>query len=280
MNDIKFCTTIQNNIKGKVVYIEGSLTKNHTDYLDDIYSKLEFPNEKHNWDAYLDWMTDLSWIKEKSITIVVKDYHLFLQDDKKYKEFFLSDFLDKLFPFWKYDAYKVFNKESVKSICLFLVVSEENMVLTKSINSNYAEGKKGTTFTISLPVLRKNNQMVHIANFIIHYNADEFRRKKFTRPFAWIESDIVTGTIIHRYHCCNDEFSSGEYFKEYDGSTDGLPEIKKEQFFKMLEIFDIVRLKYIQTGTIDKKIYEQYLKWILTITPDDFKQFIIDLSKI
>jgi hypothetical protein len=278
--NIKFCTTIPNNINGKVILIDGISIRTHMDYLKLIYSELNFPNENCNWDAYLDWMRDLSWINEQSITIVVENYHLFLQEDIRYKEFFIADFVDTIFPFWEHDAIEVFENEPIKSVQLVLVVGENELVPSKSIDSDYAEGRLGLTFSVSLPVLRKVDDMVCIANFIIAYTGDEFRNAIFRRPRAWMESDIATGTIIHRNDCTNKEFSNTSYDKLYNAVDDNLPDISEEEFYEIIETFDKVRVKYMQTGIIDKELYGKYFDGLLRITPDDFKQFFIDLNSI
>jgi hypothetical protein len=122
--------------------------------------------------------------------------------------------------------------------------------------------------------------MVCIANFIIAYTGDEFRNAIFRRPRAWMESDIATGTIIHRNDCTNKEFSNTSYDKLYNAVDDNLPDISEEEFYEIIEIFDKVRVKYMQTGIIDKELYGKYFDGLLRITPDDFKQFFIDLNSI
>jgi len=46
-------------------------------------SALKFPTYVSNWDALYDWLTDLDWIKEKDIIIIIHKNPPFL--DKKIK---------------------------------------------------------------------------------------------------------------------------------------------------------------------------------------------------
>lgn len=93
------------------------------DFLKFIYDKLDFPEKRYmNWDAYLDWMRDLSWIDEKEINIVVINYKSLFKDDFIYSLYFVPDFENIIFPFWEKSAKEIFvDDKYIKTIKLYCV---------------------------------------------------------------------------------------------------------------------------------------------------------------
>lgn len=83
--------------------IDGRQCKTKRDYLLQISEALQFPEKvSRSWDAYLDWIRDLTWIDEKTkIILVIYSFSEFLERDTAYKEVFLSDFEECIFPFWE-----------------------------------------------------------------------------------------------------------------------------------------------------------------------------------
>jgi hypothetical protein len=118
MNDIKFCKHDEYVAQGYVTVIDGSKCKNSSEFLQAIWTKLKFPGICNNkWDAYLDWIRDLEWIYANDITIVINNYNDFLSDEPEYKEYFVSDFKEIIFPYWENDAKSVLGSENgIKNI--------------------------------------------------------------------------------------------------------------------------------------------------------------------
>lgn len=58
---IVYCDNIPDLPIGHLVVIDGKSTMTSSDFLRCIGEQLKFPDAKNcNWDAYLDWMRDLS----------------------------------------------------------------------------------------------------------------------------------------------------------------------------------------------------------------------------
>lgn len=51
-----------------------------------------------------DWMSDLLWIKQKDIVLIVHDYDLMLLDDLKTKKIIMLDFEEIILPWWEGDV--------------------------------------------------------------------------------------------------------------------------------------------------------------------------------
>ena len=153
MSSFKMCDTLPYPLCGHQVIIDGNTSKNATSYLQSIWEQLEFPaGEKCNWDAYLDWMRDLSWIKSKSISIVVENYDSFLCEEAEGKKMFESDFTDVLFPFWENDANVIFeNPNDIKTIDVYCV--RKPLVLPELVST---QDTCGVVSTSSVADSRKN----------------------------------------------------------------------------------------------------------------------------
>ena len=85
------------------VLIDGKRAKNSELFLEQIFALLDFPEKKYkNWDAYVDWMRDLSWIENKKINIIISDWYDFLCEDKTInKTIFIDDYNTDILPYWE-----------------------------------------------------------------------------------------------------------------------------------------------------------------------------------
>lgn len=93
-----------NRIKkeGLIVIIDGTKNVNAEQYLATIYERLDMPYPEYkNWNGYMDWMRDLSWIEDRNIVIIIKDYDYFLSQEPQFKEYFIIDFIEYFFPYWE-----------------------------------------------------------------------------------------------------------------------------------------------------------------------------------
>lgn len=65
MSGIIYCDNTPDLPPSHLAIIDGKATRTSSDFLRCIGEQLKFPDSQNcNWDAYLDWMRDLSWLKE------------------------------------------------------------------------------------------------------------------------------------------------------------------------------------------------------------------------
>lgn len=123
MNEIIYLNEKPEINSGKTIIIDGEKILTKLDFLKLIYNSLDFPEKNYmNWDAYLDWMRDLSWIEEKEINIVVINYKSLFKDDFIYSLYFVPDFENIIFPFWEKSAKEIFvDDKYIKTIKLYCV---------------------------------------------------------------------------------------------------------------------------------------------------------------
>jgi len=61
-----------------IVEINGAGIQSWREYVEQIELKFEFPTSCiDSQDRYLDWMTDLAWIKKERIVLVINNYNQF-----------------------------------------------------------------------------------------------------------------------------------------------------------------------------------------------------------
>lgn len=284
MNKIVYCNKIPNLSESYTVVIDSKKVTTDTDFLKCIWEQLRFPEKfKPNWDAYLDWMRDLSWIKEKSISIVVLNYP---NKEPEWYKTFLEDLENIIFTFWKNDAKKIFkNKDMVKNISVFFVKEQEVVPECLSIeeaisNMQYtALGGQKTPHCLSIPVLRIHNNILYFASFVTFYNRKQLQAMMLKRPTSWIISDLKTGKKIQRYYCPENEFSNSSYEKFYNVSVEHT-QLDKCSWDSLFSLLDIVRNEYIKNKNIRTDLYQIYLKWICHSVAKEYKVFYKDLSNL
>ena len=54
--------------------------------------------------AYSDWMTDLSWIPNQKIAVIINKYDFFMNKNPKLKRLIMDSFEDDILPFWEKDV--------------------------------------------------------------------------------------------------------------------------------------------------------------------------------
>lgn len=287
MNRIFYLNQLPNKLCGKIVIIDGKTNKTSKDFLQSIWSQLKFPDIKNcNWDAYLDWMRDLSWLEMISISIVILNYSYFLSEEPNYRQYFISDFQDIIFPFWENDAMDVFqNQDYIKKIDLYCI--EEYLPFNSlipiaeilpEISNDIVNGQK-IPHSISCPVLRMNNNQLYLTCFSLFFNKEQLKTEMVNRPTQWALINLENGNIIEKYNTDILDFSNGSYQKLYDISLKNVFLANKEFWISTYNLMDIIRFEYINKGILREDLYKEYLERIYDTTPKSYHIFYQDLTK-
>lgn len=126
-------TMYRNNKNELTIIINGTQANTDKGFLEIIYEKLNFPFLQHaNWDGYLDWMRDLSWIIEENINIIVYNWQDFLSSAKISKEQFVNDLNKIIIPEGDYKNISLHYCDGVNLSQLSEIV-EINKILPKMI---------------------------------------------------------------------------------------------------------------------------------------------------
>lgn len=288
MSGIVYCDKTPDLPLGHLAIIDGKSTMTSSDFLHCVGEQLKFPDAQNcNWDAYLDWMRDLSWLDTKSISIVILNFDSFLCKEPDNLKYFSSDLEEVVFPFWQNDAESVFeSQDAVKDITVYCVRSElttNEQVTTKEamsiIRQNALNGQK-TPHSTSQPVLRLYDGKVCFAAFVFFYNKEQLQSAMVNRPTMWVIGDLKTGEIVQRYLCSDNEFSDSEYQKLYNVSAKDVLTASKLYWDSAYALMDLIRHEYASCGTLNKKLYKEYLERISCTTPEEYRVFYKDLNNI
>ena len=288
MSGILYCNKTPQLPRGHFAIIDGKTAMTSSDFLRCIWEQLDFPDSpNYNWDAYLDWMRDLSWISEKSISILILNFESFLSKEPNELKSFSSDLEEIVFPFWRDDALCIYeNRDALKDITVYCVSGEmfkEEQITTKEaitiIRKNALNGQKAP-HSVSQPVLRVHNGKLCLAAFLFFYNKEQLQSATVNRPTMWVVSDLKTGEILQRYFCSDNEFSDNDYQKLYSISTENITPVSKFYWDSAYALMDLIRTEYINDATLNKKLYKEYLERIFYTTPEEYRTFYKDLNNI
>ena len=288
MSSIIHCNKLPEELNGRLVIIDGKKNTKASDFLRSIGDQLDFPDaETCNWDAYLDWMRDLSWIDEKSVSIIILNYDHFLSEDDYCAQCFLSDFEKVIFPFWENDAMSMFeDAEKIKDVNLFCVNGYElpdDIIslgdVATSVDKALQEFGR-VSHQISMPVLRKHEDELYFASFAYYYTAEQIRSKMVKKPSRWFLTDIKTGEVKYNYNCLENDFSSEENDKLYNISYSDALRYGGHYWYSTYTLIDIILNEYVNNGCLRKDLYREYLNRVLRTAPADYRVFYKELSNI
>ena len=152
-----------------IISIDGAKAKTEDSFLTQIYDRLFFSDPEYmNWDAYIDWMKDLSWISENRITIFVYNWTDFLSSSSRIdKETFISDYEDDIFQFWEEEMLNDPDDEKIKQIKVFYSIEDGKSLIKKMnlVQTNaaiyYAKGYMNRVYKMDVIAgFEKNGQWV------------------------------------------------------------------------------------------------------------------------
>ncbi len=110
--------------KEQIFYVEldGNEIETGNDYLSHIETKFKFPTSCiNNWDGYLDWIRDLSWLEKEEYILVINHFSKFLCRDVILKNEIISQFEDTILPFWQEEVERVVVEGKAKPFLVYLV---------------------------------------------------------------------------------------------------------------------------------------------------------------
>lgn len=83
--------------------IDGEKIRTEADYVQAISEAFDFPNKlptlKMEWCN--DYISDLMWIEQKDIVLIVHKYNLMLCEELKLKKIIVDDFEEIILPWWE-----------------------------------------------------------------------------------------------------------------------------------------------------------------------------------
>lgn len=89
----------------KCVVLEGEQVHTRREYFEVISKAFQFPRMvKNSFDAYLDWIRDLWWLKEQAVSLFIMNYDAFMNEDLEGKDIVIRTFIEDVLPWWEHDV--------------------------------------------------------------------------------------------------------------------------------------------------------------------------------
>ena len=105
-----------------LVILNGKTIKKKEDFLVEIEKAFRFPAGCENSiNIFLDWITDLWWISENSINLVIYNQRYFLNEDSELKKKLMKYFEEDILPFWEHDVLNCMVGGECKKFMVYLV---------------------------------------------------------------------------------------------------------------------------------------------------------------
>lgn len=109
-----------------LVTLDGEKISSTKDLFDEISKQFNFEYEDvswgYNWYAFDDLMTDLNWIDNDQIVMIISSYDLFMRDDINEKNRFLNYMSNSIIPFWENQAEENIVQGQRKSFTVYCVI--------------------------------------------------------------------------------------------------------------------------------------------------------------
>lgn len=107
------------------VVIDGAKINTWKDYWNAVSQLFSFPDlpsyMKSDYHSYYDLMTDLSWLKNENIILIVENADSFLANDLQLKNNIIKDFNEYLLPFWDEEVSKTVINGKKKNFSVYFV---------------------------------------------------------------------------------------------------------------------------------------------------------------
>ena len=108
-----------------VVIIDGAKINSWSEYWDCIATAFSFPElpeyMEPDYHSYYDLMTDLSWIDNKSIVIIIENANEFLKNEYDLKNTIVNNFNEYLLPFWEKEVEITVVNGQTRNFCVYFV---------------------------------------------------------------------------------------------------------------------------------------------------------------
>ena len=85
-----------------IAEIDGKKAPTWKDYAREVEHVFQFPTPcDKSMDAYLDWITDLSWLQARKYVLIIYNFKDFMKEELENKENIIWLFEEDVLPFWE-----------------------------------------------------------------------------------------------------------------------------------------------------------------------------------
>ena len=220
-------------------------------------------------------LKDLSWLPEKTITLVIYNYEKLLmlsRDD-------VADFRQLLS-----DVTKYWNQNGEKNVDI--VAIEDSAVWSQMMGSaalypvmNAEWNKEKPRYSVSLPVLRWDKKELVLAYWIAARGTVDEETGESPRPQMWCTANMLDNDMVSQYHCSDREFCnmSANANISWEFKRDVEP-LSKAWWNTTWTLLSMVRMYYLRDKVVHMHLYQEYLQRLLDATPEDLQPLYQQLS--
>ena len=112
---------LKNNKEIYWVEIKGGQCTTLPEYLGVVSDSFGFPIKSKGLDGYLDWMTDLTWVDEPEIIMVIYEFRDFLKNDLVAKNTVIEEFKEEILPWWEAEVVNYVVEGETRKMTIYLV---------------------------------------------------------------------------------------------------------------------------------------------------------------
>ena len=241
----------------------------------NMLSKYLHSPEQVPFEGIYNMLTDLSWLPERTITLVIHHYEKLLtlsRDDIASFRQLLSDVAQ----YWSKN-----NKKNVD-----IVAIEDAAIWAQMMGSaalypvmNAEWNKEKPRYSVSLPVLRYDKDELVLAYWVAARGTVDEETGESPRPQVWCTAKLMDNEMISQYHCSDREFCniSANATISWEFKRDIEP-LSKAWWNTTWTLLSMVRMYYLRDKVVHMHLYQEYLQRILDAMPEDLQPFYKQLS--
>lgn len=130
-----------------------------------------------------------------------------------------------------------------------------------------------------LVILRMADRKMYLAAFAYFFHMRSVNDGYLRRPLQWVLMDMETGIVKSVLACAEHvDFTDASFLRYYSTNMSRPVVCSEEHLRDVYRKLDLVRKKWLEENVFDEGLYNEYLRDIKMMTPDDYRVFYDDLS--
>ncbi len=133
---------------------------------------------------------------------------------------------------------------------------------------------------ISNPVLRSVDGIIRVCYFVYLFDKKALDTGLYRRPVEWLALDMESGRLVGRYSCAKNDFSQESADKTYSLKDDSIAKPDDAFYAVLNRLFETCCASVLFANALDETTYAGYMNSVLSITPQDYRVFYKELSRL
>ena len=270
-----YCTRLPDKMGELVIALNGDAMDTNERCAKMLCKCLRAP-EDVPFEKLPEMLQDLSWLSEKTITLVIHNYDKLLCLSKDDAGTFMEDVIMGTTEYWKKNGTKNVDIIAINDGAIWAQMTSSS-ALYPVMNAEW--NHESPRYSVSLPVLRWDKDELVLAYWIAARGTVDEETGESPRPQIWCTAKILDNELISKYHCSDREFCniSANATISWEFKRDVEP-LSKAWWNTTWTLLSMVRMYYLKDKVVHMHLYQEYLKRILDAMPEDLQPFYKQLS--